>query len=196
MLVTVLISSDEGRTEKRKLLLFTEQYLELGIRKGSVLDEVAFDKLEELSKKCVAVRKGADLLSYSASSKNRLAQRLRAKGIDKESATSAAEHLKKIGLIDEEVDVERQVSSCLKKLWGRRRIYRELCAKGYDRSIVEAEVSKLDEKLMVENCVALLAKKHKTIPDEPNERKKIVASLLRYGYTFSQIKTAFKLIEK
>lgn len=196
MLVTVLISSDEGRTEKRKLLLFTEQYLELGIRKGSVLDEVAFDKLEELSKKCVAVRKGADLLSYSASSKTRLAQRLRAKGIDKESATSAAEHLEKIGLIDEEVDVERQVSSCLKKLWGRRRIYRELCAKGYDRSIVEAEVSKLDEELMVENCVALLAKKHKTIPDDPEVRKKIVASLVRYGYTFSEIKEAFRIISK
>ena len=196
MLVTVLISSDEGRTEKRKLLLFTEQYLELGIRKGSVLDEMAFDKLEELSKKCVAVRKGADLLSYSASSKTRLAQRLRAKGIDKESATEAAEHLEKIGLIDEEVDVERQVSSCLKKLWGRRRIYRELCAKGYDRSIVEAEVSKLDEELMVENCVALLAKKHKTIPDDPEVRKKIVASLVRYGYTFAEIKEAFRIIAK
>jgi regulatory protein len=196
MVVTLSVSSEYGMSEKRKFLLFTEQYLNLGIRKGMVIDEETFDKIEELSKTCRAIRKGTDLLSYSSSSKARLVGRLRSKGIDKESATSAAEHLEKIGLIDEELDVERQVASCLKKLWGRKRIFQELCAKGYEKSVVENEVSKLDEDLMVKNCAELLKKKHRVIPNDPDVIKKIVASLVRYGYTYSEIKQAFKLIEE
>ena len=196
MMISVSISDGEGRVEKRKFLLFTEQYLELGIRKGSLIDEVTFDKLEEFSKSWRAIKKGTDLLFYSASSRVRLAQRLRSKGIDKESAENAAEHLEKIGLINEEADVERQVASCLKKLWGRKRIYRELCAKGYSAEIVGNNVSLIDEETMVQNCATLIRKKYRTVPDEPNERRKVVASLVRYGYTFSEIKNAFRIIQK
>lgn len=196
MIISVSISNEDNKTEKRKFLIFTEQYLELGIRKGQVIDEETFDKIEELSKKCRAIRKGVDLLSYSASSKVRLAHRLRSKGIDKESAENAAEYLEKMGIINEEADVERQIASCLKKLWGKRRIYRELCAKGYDRTLVEAEISKIDGEILVQNCVACFRKNHKILPEDPEVRKKIVASLVRYGYTFSEIKEAFRIIQE
>ena len=196
MIISVSISNEDNKTEKRKFLIFTEQYLELGIRKGQVIDEETFDKIEELSKKCRAIRKGVDLLSYSASSKVRLAHRLRSKGIDKESAENAAEHLEKMGIINEEADVERQIALCLKKLWGKRRIYRELCAKGYDRTLVEAEISKIDGEILVQNCVACFRKNHKILPEDPEVRKKIVASLVRYGYTFSEIKEAFRIIQE
>lgn len=194
MIISVSVSDGDGRTEKREFLIFTEQYLELGIRKGQIIDEEIFDKLEEFSKKCRAIRKGSDLLSYSASSKVRLAHRLRSKGIDKESAENAAEHLEKMGLIDEEADVERQVTSCLKKLWGKKRIYRELCAKGYGSDIVGENISLIDEETLVQNCATLIKKKYRVIPDESNEVKKIIASLVRYGYTFSEIKEAFRMV--
>ena len=194
MIISVSVSDGDGRTEKRKFLIFTEQYLELGIRKGQIIDEEIFDKIEDLSKKCRAIRKGSDLLSYSASSKVRLAHRLRSKGIDKESAENAAEHLEKMGLIDEEADVERQVISCLKKLWGKKRIYRELCAKGYGSDIVGENISLIDEETLVQNCATLIKKKYRVIPDESNEVKKIIASLVRYGYTFSEIKEAFRMV--
>lgn len=195
ILVTVAISNGEGSVEKRKFLLFTEQYLELGIRKGSLIDKAIFDKLEKLAKSCRAIKKGTDLLFYSSSSRVRLAQRLRSKGIDGESAENAAEHLQKLGLINEEADVERQVASCLKKLWGKKRIYRELCAKGYDSDIVSFNISLIDEKTLVQNCVMLIRKKYRVLPREQNEVKKMVASLMRYGYTFSEIKKAIEIIE-
>ena len=128
MLIGVAITGDSGMNEKRKFLLFTEQYLELGLCRGAVIDADTFDKLEEMSKRCVAMRKGSDLLAYSSSSRVRLAQRLRQKGIDRESAEDAARRLEELGLIDEEADVESLVTACLKKLWGKKRIYRELCA--------------------------------------------------------------------
>ena len=196
IILTLKLSSDDGKTEKRKILLFTEQYLELGLPRGASIGQDTFDELERLSKKCMAIRKGSDLLSYSSSSKVRLAQRLRQKGIDRESAASAAEHLETLGLINEEVDVERLVSSCLAKLWGKKRIYRELCAKGYDKSIVSEELSKIEQDTMVANCVALFRKKHKLFPPDPETQKKIIASLVRYGYSFDEIKRAIQMIEK
>ena len=188
MLIGVAITGDSGMSEKRKFLLFTEQYLELGLCRGAVIDADTFDRLEEMSKRCVAMRKGSDLLAYSSSSRVRLAQRLRQKGIDRESAED--------GLIDEEADVESLVRSCLKKLWGKKRIYRELCAKGYDRDVISRELEGVDEETIVNNCVALFRKKHKIFPSDPETQKKIIASLVRYGYSFGEIKRALQIIEK
>lgn len=190
IMLNLKISDGEVRGEKRKLLLFTEQYLELGLSRGAVIDEETFDMLEQMSRKCKAIRKGSDLLSYSASSKVRLAQRLRSKGIDKESAQSAAEHLQKLGAINEQADVERLVCADLKKLWGKKRIFNDLFAKGYDRSIIAAELDKMDNDVFVENCRALFKKKYKKMPADPAEQKKIIAALVRYGYSFSEIKQA------
>ena len=192
VLLTFSISSPDGNREKRKLLIFVEQYLSLGLRKGALIDEQTFDIIEGMSKKCRAIRKGSDLLSYSASSKARLVQRLQNKGIDRDSAKSAAMQLESLGLINEDADVERAVNVYLKKLYGKNRIYKELCAKGYEREIILRELSGIDDETLVQNCATLLKRKYKTIPCDPQEQKKMIAALLRYGYTFAQIKVAMK----
>lgn len=194
MLLTVRISNDEGNCERRKFLIFTNQYLELGLKKGAALSQEEFDELERCSKECLAIRKGMDLLSYSSSSKRRLVQRLRSKGIERESAENAAQHLEDIGAINEEYDVERQLDLCLRKLWGKKRIYHELIAKGYERNCVSLALESVTKEQMIENCTALLRKKHRTLPSDPNVRKKIAASLSRYGYTFDEIKRAFEAV--
>lgn len=195
ILLTIKISNGEGRGEKRKLLLFTEQYLELGLCKGAIIDMATFDKLEEMSKRCKAIRKGSELLSYSSSSRVRLAQRLRAKGVDKESAEDAAEHLQKLGAINESNDVERLIRGDLKKLWGRKRIYSDLCSKGYDRDIITEKLDEIENDVFVENCRALFLKKYKIMPSDSAEQKKVFAALVRYGYTFSQIREALQNLQ-
>ncbi len=196
MLLTLQISDDVGNKEKRKFLIFTNQYLELALRKGMVLDEEMFDSLEKCSKECIAIRKGSNLLSYSSSSRKRLVQRLRNKGIDKESAESAATHLVEMGAINEEFDIEREVDSCLRKLWGKKRIYQDLLAKGYQKEYIENALEDITKEQMIENCALLLRKKHKIIPEESEVRKKIAGSLVRYGYTFDEIKKAFEMAIK
>ena len=194
MLLTLQISDDAENRERRKFLIFTNQYLELGIKKGSLLDEDTFDEIEKLSKDCMAIRKGINLLSYSPSSRNRLVQRLRNKGIEKESAENAASHLAEIGVINEELDIDAQVDLCLRKLWGKRRIYQELLAKGYKKESIYSSLESITKEQMIENCVLLLQKKHRTIPSDSAIRKKIVGSLSRYGYTFDEIKCAFEIV--
>ena len=194
MLLTLRISDDCGNKETRKFLLFTNQYLELGLRKGAILSEAVFDELEKCSKECLAIRKGSDLLSYSSSSRKRLVQRLRSKGIDRESAENAALHLQEIGVINEEYDACRQVESCLRKLWGKKRIYQELLSKGYEKEYIENALKDITKEQMIENCVLLIRKKHKKIPSDSAVRKKIAGSLARYGYTFEEIKKAFEIV--
>lgn len=194
MLLTLQISDDCNNIERRKLLIFTNQYLELGLRKGMFLSEDTFDEIERCSKECIAIRKGSDLLSYSSSSRKRLVQRLRNKGIDRESAENAASHLAKIGAINEESDVKHQVCSCLDKLWGKKRIYQELLIKGYEKGYVLEALEEITKEQLVENCIELIRKKHKTIPEDSAIRKKIVASLVRYGYNFDEIKQAMNVV--
>ena len=195
MLLTLQLSDDEGNRERRKMLLFTNQYLELGLRKGMILDEDTFDSIERCSKECLAIRKGSDLLSYSSSSRKRLVSRLRNKGIDRESAENAAKYLQDVGAINEELDAERQVEICLHKLWGKKRIYRELLAKGYEREYIVNALEDISKEQLIENCVLLLKKKHKSIPEDSSVRKKIVGSLVRYGYSFDEIKCALEIVE-
>ena len=173
--------------------MFTEQYLELGLSKGKIIDEEAFDKLEEISRHCKAIKKGSDLLSYSSSSERRLAERLKSKGIDKKSAEFAASQLKKMGVINESQDIDRAVNGYLKKLWGKKRIYRELCAKGYEREYISSTLDEIDDEVFEQNCIALFKKKYKILPSDPAEQKKIIAALIRYGYTFAEIKKAIEI---
>lgn len=194
MLLTLRISDDEGNKETRKMLILTNQYFEMGLRKGTILSEDAFDNLERFSKECFAIRKGTDLLAYSSSSKRRLVQRLRNKGIDRESAESAASHLQKIGAINEELDVSCQVEARIRKLWGKKRIYVDLVAKGYEKEYIENALADITEEQMVENCALLIRKNHRTIPNDSAVRRKIVGSLSRHGYTFNEIKRAFEIV--
>ena len=196
ILLTLQLSDDEGNCERRKLLVFTNQYLELSLRRGMIIDEQSFDEIERLSRECLAIRKGSDLLAYSSSSRKRLAARLRKKGIDKESAEAASLHLVEIGAINEEQDARYQVDLCLRKLWGKKRIYRELMVKGYERDHISNALDGITKEQMMENCAVLLRKKHKVIPDDSNVRKKIVGSLVRYGYTFDEIKFALEVVIK
>lgn len=195
MLLTLRISDGQGNAEKRRLMIFTEQYMELGLHRGALIDGDTFDKIEEQARLCRAMRKGSELLSYSASSRKRLTSRLISRGFDRESASIASDKLCELGAIDEKRDAERVVSSCLKKLWGKRRIYNELCAKGYPPSLASSVLEELSQELMTENCAHLIAKKYGELPSEPSERKKAVASLARYGYSYSEIKSAASLLK-
>ena len=192
ILLTLTISDDEGvRTQRRKLLIFTDKYIELGLRRGDVIDKDTFDVLEDAAKTCRAIQKGSDLLSYSSASKAGLARKLRQRGFDGDSARRAADFLEAAHLIDEQSDVCRAVESYLKKLWGRKRIYCELIKKGYSKGDISAAIEEIELDRFTENCATLIRKKVREVPRDPVERKKLVAYLVRYGYSFSEIREAF-----
>lgn len=184
--------SDGERSSVRSLLIFTDKYLELGLRRGAVIDEAAFDELERVSERCRAIKKGGDLLSYSAVSKAQLARKLRQRGFDAENAAEAAEYLETASLIDERSNVKSIISASMKKLWGRKRIYSELIRRGYDRATVGEELGLIDVEEFIENCKRLILKRAGNVPADPVGTRKLIAFLTRYGYSFSEIKAAIE----
>lgn len=195
MLVTVKISNGEN-AEMKKILLPIGYYAELGLFKGKLLQEETFDDIEARSKKYLAVKKGTELLSFGMSSKKKLSYKLRMKGFDREDADAAAEYLASKNVIDEESDAEKLVSEYIRKLWGRKRIYSELLNKGYGKDTASAAVRLVSDEIFAENCILMIKKRCGNVPDDPIEKKRLINSLLRYGYSFSEINSAFYILEQ
>lgn len=193
ILVGVVLENGEHR-EQKNLLLTTEQYREIKPQKG-VIDEETYLRIEEASLLCGAIRCGENLLSYGANSAQTLAQKIVRHGYRRDIAAAAAERLCEMGLIDERRDMAREVEKCLKKLWGKKRIQAHLWGKGFDSGVISASEEILEEADFVANCAAMIRKHYATLPTEPDETRRMMASLARYGYSLTEIRAAIGRIQ-
>ncbi len=192
--LTVMIRSGE-HSETRILSLTTGQYRELKPAKGPVT-QARFEQLEQASRMCAALRCGERLLAYGSNSAQLLGQKLRRRGFTQEEARAAAEQLGRMGLIDEESDMRREVEKCLRKLWGAGRIRSHLRSRGFDREVLDALPDILEEIDFAANCAALLRKHYGGWPDDPAQRRRVLAGLYRYGYTPEEIRQAARLLRE
>ena len=181
--------SDGERTQKRVLSFPEGRYFELKLKKGEISPEL-FDLIEKEAKECAAYRRGVGILAYGANSRRTLERKLRQKGFDGELARSAAQKLDADGYINESEDAVRLAESCVRKLWGERRILAHLREKGYTGEALEAAKEALTEVDFTANCRRFIEKKYGSFPKDKKEAEKAVAALMRYGYTLSQIKSA------
>lgn len=142
-----------------------------------------------------AIKRAFDILAYGRNSVKTLTDKLRHRGFSDEVAEFAAEYMQKNGYLKEENDAEREAELCVEKLWGKKRIMMHLHQKGYDGEAFSAAMSYLETVDFVELCVKLIRQKYRTLPKEEKERQKVIAGLVRHGYTFSEIKDAAKIVE-
>ncbi len=188
----ILLENGERR-EERRLVLTTEQYCELKPTRGPISEE-CFDALETASQLCAAIRAGEHLLSYGANSVRALTQKLVQRGYLRETAMLAAQKLVDMGLIDEAGDLRRELEKCLRKLWGAKRIQAHLWGRGFGADAMETLPEMLAEIDFVANCEALVRKHYGTLPIEPDERRRMMAFLSRYGYSLSEIREAIRTV--
>ncbi len=194
VLVQVLIENGEHR-EQKSLPLTTEQYYEIKPQKGRITEET-YERIEEASQLCNAMRSGEHLLSYGANSVQALARKLTQRGFSRETSLAAAQHLQEMGLIDEEKDLGREVEKCARKLWGARRISAHLWSKGFSKETLE-DLSDLLERIDFEgNCASLIQKKYGGVPNDADELRRMTASLSRYGYSLNEIRAAMRALQK
>lgn len=192
VLVQVLLENGEHQ-EQRSLPLTMEQYCALKPTRG-VISEEAYERLEEASLFCRALRNGESLLSYGANSVQTLTRKLVQRGYPRDVASAAAAHLEARGLIDEEKDMKREVEKSLRKLWGAKRISAHLWSRGFDHEVLSALPALLEEVDFVANCVALVRKHYGALPDDAEELRRMTAFLSRYGYSLPEIRAAFRLL--
>lgn len=180
----------DGETQKETMILSAVDFADLRLAKGEVSEE-CFDAVLEVSKRYAARRRAMYILSYGGCSESRLAQKLRAKGIEAAIAKSVASELAEEGYLNEQGDAQREAERNAAKLWGERRIVADLRAKGYASDAIRDAMDALCEQIdFSELCACRIKRFFGEISEDPAERKRQIASLERAGFSFSQIREA------
>lgn len=188
ILVSVVIGNG-SESETRSLPLTMEQYCDLKPAKGSITAE-QFERLEAASRLGAAIRCGENLLSYGSNTAQELTRKIMRHGFSKEEAALAAERLQSIGLVNEREGLSREVEKCLAKRWGARRIQAHLWSKGFSSDALALLPSLLAPVDFAENCAQLIRKQYGSVPSDPDERRRMIAFLCRYGYSLDEIRSA------
>lgn len=183
--------SDGTHLQRDSFDILSEQYIELRPEKG-IIDRSTYDSLFEASQVCQCYLKALNILSFGDNNMFALKVKLMRRGFSSDTAEKTVAMVTQKGYVREENVAAAEVKKCISKLWGRTRILAQLRAKGFDSDSIDRAMLLVENTDFAENCYLLADKKFGYVPDEPNERKKMAASLARYGYGPDEIKFAFK----
>ena len=192
--VVLALPDPEGKKAQRvSFPLLVEQYAELGVKIGEITSEYA-DTLLDAGKLYGAIRRGISMLGYGDQSARRLAYKLTAKGVDRDTATRAVAYLSERGYIREESTATLRARQGVGKGWGERRIREDLIAHGFTREAVEEAMEEISDTDWEENCAEAIRKKYGEIPEDRGERQKLIAAMVRLGYDTDTVKEAMRTI--
>jgi SOS response regulatory protein OraA/RecX len=190
--VVLALPDPEGKKAQRvSFHLLVEQYAELGVKTGGITPAYA-EALLDAGKLCGAIRRGISMLGYGDQSARRLAYKLTAKGVDRDTATRAVAYLTERGYIREESTATLRARGGVSKGWGERRIREDLMAHGFTREAVEEAMESLSDTDWVENCAVAIRKKYGEIPEDKGARQKLIAAMMRLGYDADTVKEAVR----
>lgn len=186
----------EGKGDKIHVLVDGEYYFTvdkayfavMGIYQGKEVSRDELAALGESAEKRRAYNCAVGYLSRRDHSAKELLLKLRQKGYG-ESAEYAVERLRSEGYVDDERFARMYVRELISiKKYGKRRIEQELYRKGVDREIISLvlEEAHFDES----DLCALINRKYLRYLSDEKGIKKTVASLMRMGYSFGEIRSA------
>lgn len=174
-----------------KFIISTAAYTQMQICKGECSREL-YEELEKESKIHAAYKRALYILGYGACSKKTLISKLIAKGFERGASETAVERIAELGFINDSASALREAEMCAAKLWGETRIRYSLSQKGYSRDDIDLALFALEDSGVdfAESCKKLIKRKYGTPPTDRAAAQKMISSLLRYGYSVSQIKSA------
>ena len=138
-----------------------------------------------------AAQSALNILGYADNTEKKLREKLKRKGYTEEESNFAVEYAIKMGYLDEKRHLEMAVYSLANtKLYGKKRIIQDLYVKGFKKSdIAETDFSEID---FPRNCAKRINQTKKNYSDV----QKLYMALLRYGFSGSEIKEAFRLVKE
>ena len=182
---------DGNMRDTSRLLISDAAYIEMSLSKGQS-NSAIYDAVEREAQIYAVYKKALYMLGFASSSRSALYRKLVSKGYEAEFSNLALERLEANGLLRETDSALREGEKCLSKLWGSERIRAHLKEKGYsDESINYVFFAFEDMEVdFDENCFLLIERKYSRVPTDKKELQKIIASVMRYGYSLSQVKLA------
>lgn len=144
-----------------------------------------------------AIKKGIDLLGYAKNTPRSLQNKLKMKGYPADIAEDAVAFLVEKGYIHENEDAQLFAENlAIRKLYGSNRIRKELFAKGFSSGVIR-ETMEFLEVDFAEICAARIDKTGGlSLFETPETKNKTVASLLRYGFSYSDIREAQEILRE
>lgn len=198
----MIISHQNGRGKKIHILIDDEYQITTDvdfwsqnyINDGTDIDEEQWQELVDAINYSKAVNKCYDLLSRRDHSVKELRQKL-LRTVDPDNADKAIEKMLDLGYLDD----EKYARTLFRHLYDNKKmslnfIKREMYMKGIDSFIIE-DVLCENEVDNVANIVELINSKYAGKLQGENGKQKVMASLARKGFSYSDIKSAFYRIE-
>lgn len=158
------------------------------------VDEAFYTAVSEAHAATMAIRDGARLLAYAPCSGRDLRRKLMDRGYSAASAGESIRFLTKKGYLDETAQCIQYALS-VKGRYGSRRIRAYLIHHGYTNEAIEESLAQIPEEDTQYALRRLVEKRYTPFPEEPYERKKAIAALMRRGYTASEIIRAIRETE-
>ena len=139
-----------------------------------------------------AYNAGLNLLSYRDHGRNELKRKLVSKKYPADAAEYAVDRLCELGLINDFNYAEMLSDELIrKKGYSPKRVRQELLSRGISREICEQISDNLDFSPEL-SIIDLLQKKYSRYLATEKGRKKVFNSLLRLGYSYSEINSALR----
>lgn len=188
----------ESQQIKGKLsaAMLSELSLPASVKAPIVLDRERCEQILRCMKLYAAIKKGMDLLGYARNTAKALQNKLKMKGYPSDIAEEAVAYLVEKGYIRENDDALLFAENLAKrKHYGVNRIKKELFAKGFSADTVRETMEFLDVDF-AEICAARIGSMGGiSVFETPEGRKKASAALLRYGFSYDDIKEARSLLQ-
>lgn len=157
-------------------------------------DEITDEDLHELiqsSNRRRAKEKALYLLEYKNRSKKELENKIAAAQIPREAAREAAERMEELGLVDDDSYARSLAKQLFEvKKYGKMRVKQELFQKGIDRFTIEDVLEEYEDFDSISNITEILIKKYPDFDEDEKIKRRAIAALQRYGYSYDEIKTA------
>jgi len=187
---TVETRTDEGKPRRVSVVVAADAAHRLGIEPGRTWGEDTSEGVAESVARDEAMRAAMAAVSRSATSKRRLIDKLCTKGHDRALATTAAERMAELGLIDDAAAADAAARTIARRTpSGKALIESKLRAAGYDATVAKvaaAEAAALRDPRA--DALALAQKKARVLPrglDPMSRRRRVEAALARRGFDHS-----------
>ena len=181
----VLVFLEDGACLK----ITEQELLDFGLRAGDELDGSALARLKEAAGVSNTKAAAADFIGKRAMSRRDLERKLRDKGASEMEARYAAEWLEAIGAIDDADYASLLVRHCADLGYGPARVREQLYEKGVPRELWE---DALDALPPPEGQIDrfLESRLHGRLLEE-KEKKRLTDALLRRGFSWGDVKSAW-----
>ncbi len=169
------------------LRLYRQTVQDFGLYAGLELDDAEMAKLKTAAGEMSAKMRAVRIVAASSVSKQDLQRKLVQKGEDPNHAKQAVEWMTELKLVDDCQTAQQIVSRCIHKGFGLARAKQALFEKRIPKEYWQEA---LEDYPNQQDAIVVFLHSHLTNSNDPKQLRKVVASLMRKGHSYGQIKQA------